>query len=82
MKCNLRQVRLNRDGYDNRGAYWGCDYLRLWVATPEDGSGTVYVRASTREIAARKVREEWPGAVFKGLPPPGASPSLPRPGGG
>lgn len=47
----LFRVRLNRQGYDDGGAYWGLDVDPLWCAMDDDGAQQ-FVRAASREQAA------------------------------
>jgi hypothetical protein len=48
----LQRVRINTQGYDAGGAYWGCS-LPLWCAFGEDKDRQVFVfvRAPDRESA-------------------------------
>ena len=60
----LRQIPLSQ-GYDQGGAYWGTGGT-LWVAWG-DGQEEVqelYMRASTRAEAKRRVLSEFPNAQF------------------
>ena len=45
--CKLYRVRLNRDGYDNGGAYWGAG-LPLYCLTDADANAIGFQRAPSR----------------------------------
>ena len=52
-KCSLRRVRLDSQGYDPSGRYWGAG-APLWLAEGQEGEDEgrySYVRAASREEA-------------------------------
>lgn len=68
MKVWLRQVRLNRQGYTDRGVYYGVGQP-LYIAQWEDpdsrwGEEVLYFRAANRAEAREKVMEQVKGATF------------------
>lgn len=62
-KVTLRRVRLDPDGYDSEGAYWGISQPLYWAAT-DDGELDTTLRADDRDDAKAQVREIIPGARF------------------
>ena len=61
---DIQRVRVNGDGYDSTGAYWGAG-PDVFIATSADGSDEITVRAKTIAEARRKVADELtrkPGA--------------------
>lgn len=48
--CRLFQVRVDTQGYDDGGAYWGSGE-RLWCARDDEGNEQ-FVRAPNRSVAA------------------------------
>lgn len=60
-KVHLRQVPLDRGGYDPGGAYWGVADP-LWCAWQGDQS--VYFRAADRSAARAELLNAAPGLVF------------------
>lgn len=63
VRFTLREIRINRGGYDASGAYWGLGDPLYW-ASPDDGGDDSYFRASTRDAAKDIVRRHYPGARF------------------
>ena len=64
---SLRRIRLDRDGYDERGRYYGIDepLWRIWNADDtEEGSEEIdfFIRAIDREAARREAVRMYPGA--------------------
>lgn len=55
IKLHLTTVRLNSQGYDNTGRYWGIGE-RLWAYSDQDWNIIGHLRASTREIAKQAIR--------------------------
>lgn len=51
-KINLFRVRLNNEGYDDGGAYWGLPTYDLYCARARDGGYFQTVRAKSRLHAA------------------------------
>lgn len=60
-KITLSRVRLDRQGYDSRGSYWGAG-APLFAYESEDYSAYGHVRAADRAGAKRKLREMYPRA--------------------
>jgi len=61
----LREVRLDRGGYDSDGRYWGANIHgvgRLFAV--DDGERTEHLRASDRAAAKRKLQAECPAIRF------------------
>jgi hypothetical protein len=61
---DIQRVRVNGDGYDNSGAYWGAG-PDVFIATSADGADEITVRAKTITEARQKVAVELarkPGA--------------------
>ena len=61
---DIQRVRVNGDGYDRTGAYWGAG-PDVFIATSSDGADEITVRAKTIAEARRKVADELtrkPGA--------------------
>ena len=76
-KLDIQRVRVNRDGYDASGAYWGAG-PDVFIATTPDGADEITVRARNVADARDKVAAELtrqPGAAKpKDEPIGGASP--------
>ena len=53
----LQSIRVNAEGYDNSGAYWGAG-PDVFIATSEDGRDEVTVRAKTVRQAREKIAAE------------------------
>lgn len=53
----LQRIRVNADGYDNSGAYWGAG-PDVFIATSQDNSDQVTVRAKTVRQARDKLAAE------------------------
>lgn len=62
VKWTLQRVRVDAEGYDPGGAYWGLGQPLYWACN-EDGEST-YFRASSREAAKAHVRTLDPDAKF------------------
>ena len=58
----LRRVRINSDGYDSGGAYWGLG-APLWECMDQDGNGRVF-RARDRDAAKAAILADFEGARF------------------
>ena len=56
-KINIQRVRVNRDGYDASGAYWGAG-PDVFIATTVDGAREITVRAKSVTEAREKVAVE------------------------
>ena len=63
VKVALRRIRINAQGYDAGGAYWGVGAPLYWAGT-ESGDWEAYFRARDREAAKRYVAEQLTGATF------------------
>jgi len=63
-RLTLRRIRLNGD-YDHLGTYWGSGAPLYWCAS-DDGLLELTLRASSREQAMSRVREQYPKAMFYG----------------
>ena len=64
-KLTLRRIRINSDGYDANGTYWGLSSINdlYWYADAgENLDGTVW--AKDREDAKREVLLKHPGVEF------------------
>lgn len=61
-KLYLRQVPLDRGGYDSGGAYWGLG-PRLYYVEDQDGNSQFF-RARDRDAAKAKIVADWPDATF------------------
>lgn len=76
-KLDIQRVRVNRDGYDASGAYWGAG-PDVFIATTPDGADEITVRARNVADARDKVAAELtrqPGTTKpKDEPIGGASP--------
>jgi hypothetical protein len=53
-KLGLQRIRVNRDGYDADGAYWGVGPDAFIVSVGEDGSDEITVRAKPAAEARQK----------------------------
>ena len=65
VKLDIQRVRVNRDGYDASGAYWGSG-PDVYIATAPDGSEEITVRALSVSEAGVRVAAELarqPGAT-------------------
>lgn len=62
-KFYLERVRLNSQGYDSGGAYWGIGQ-RLYWAHDYPATHECFVRANDREAAKDAVRVTFPKAEF------------------
>ncbi len=56
-KHEFQRIRVNRDGYDSSGAYWGAG-PDVFIATCEDGADEITVRARNVTEARQKVATE------------------------
>lgn len=61
-KVRLQRVRLNQDGYDAGGAYWGVGKPLYWAA--DDGDMELWLRAWNRTEAKQHVLSKYPSARF------------------
>jgi hypothetical protein len=59
----LHRVHLDKDGYDEGGAYWGLGETLYWAVT-ETGETERFFRAGNEEAAQAVVLNEWPHATF------------------
>lgn len=62
--CGLAVVRINSQGYDSGGAYWGTG-MRLYLCTNADNRELMYIRATDRAAAKERLTREFPGITFK-----------------
>jgi hypothetical protein len=62
-KVTLRRVRIDSQGYDPEGAYFGINNPIYWAAT-DDGAFDWVMNAATREEAKAQVRKVIPYARF------------------
>lgn len=62
-KFTLRQVRINFQGYDSGGAYWGVGSPLYW-ASNQDCTIEFFFRAFDRRNAREVVEARHPGARF------------------
>jgi hypothetical protein len=81
-KLDIQRVRVNRDGYDASGAYWGAG-PDVFIAATADGVREITVRAKSVTEAREKVAVELarpPGQPKTGAREPigGASPNKAR----
>jgi hypothetical protein len=60
----LRRVRINADGYDGLGTYWGLGAPLYWFASA-DGYIDRTVRAEDRETARAFVLHHYPNATVR-----------------
>lgn len=60
----LREVSIDRDGYDCNGTYFGTG-ITLWWYADESGEIDGVLRARTRTEAKSKVVEMYPTATFR-----------------
>ena len=71
-RLDIQRIRVNRDGYDASGAYWGAG-PDVFIATTADGTEEITVRARTITEARRKIAAELarpPGAARIGQQEP------------
>jgi hypothetical protein len=71
-KLDFQRIRVNRDGYDKSGAYWGAGH-DVFIATTAAGAEEITVRARTIAEARQKVAAELerrPGEPRVGEPDP------------
>jgi hypothetical protein len=61
VKARLYKHRIQNDGYDRHGQYWGLG-MPLWRCETDDG--TFYQRAHTRPDAKAKLIALYPYLVF------------------
>lgn len=61
---SVSRVRLNRDGYDRLGTYFGIGNPLYWVHS-KDCSVDYVIRATNRSTAVRAVRQGYPAAQVK-----------------
>lgn len=64
-KHDIQRLRVDAQGYDNDGAYWGAG-PDVFIATSEDGSDQITVRARTLTEARTRIADEiarQPGEV-------------------
>lgn len=69
-KLELQRIRVDAQGYDSSGAYWGAG-PDVFIATAPDGSDEITVRAANVAEAREKIAREL-------ARPPGAPSSEPR----
>lgn len=62
-RWHLRRLKVNRQGYDTGGAYWGVG-KPLFHAQTEFGDLVRYYRAYRREEAKDLLQADFPGALF------------------
>jgi len=62
-KVRLERVRINSQGYDPGGAYWGTGEP-LWVAHNADAYVELFTRAPDRSAAKARIAERFPLARF------------------
>ena len=71
-KHEFQRIRVNRDGYDSSGAYWGAG-PDVFIATSEDGADEITVRARNVSEAQKKVADKLarePGQARNGKSDP------------
>jgi len=54
---DIQRIRVNRDGYDSSGAYWGAG-PDVFIATTADGKDEITVRARKITEAHQKIADE------------------------
>lgn len=62
-KMVLRRIRINSDGYDVNGTYWGNGNPLYWAAST-DGEIEMTFRALSRDMARQQVLDRYPNAKF------------------
>ena len=69
-----QRLRIDRDGYDHDGAYWGAGF-DVFILTTPDGEHQITVRARTvtlaREHAVRELRQ---AGILSPAPDPSSKP--------
>jgi hypothetical protein len=60
VKLEAQRARLDRDGYDEMGSYWGVGEPLWWVTT-EDNSWSINLRARTAHSAIARARVLYDG---------------------
>lgn len=60
----LRRVKVNAEGYDAGGAYWGVSRSPLFWAYCRETGAEVWTRAEDRDAAKAAVRGRFPRATF------------------
>jgi hypothetical protein len=63
MTLILTKIRLDHQGYDSKGTYWGTG-KPLWHAGDEEGDFSLHFRAYDREEAKEYVLKRYPNAEF------------------
>lgn len=56
-KHDIQRIRVDAQGYDSDGAYWGAG-PDVFIATSEDGSDQITVRARTLTEAGKRIADE------------------------
>lgn len=72
IKLQMERLKWVDGDYDQKGAYWGggngdsvyCAYAYVYPPVDMDFSAVVFVRAKSRKVAKRLVREHFPKAKF------------------
>ncbi len=69
MKLYLQKVKIDRQGYDGRGKYWGVwapgtPGKHLYNASSDNGDVDLYLRADDRLDAEVQVLKQYPNAKF------------------
>ncbi len=65
MKFILQRVRLNKEGYDSNGAYWGVDMPLYWAYYfDHEHNINEYIRARDRDHAKTIIKLDHPNATF------------------
>jgi hypothetical protein len=66
IKLNATRERINRQGYDARGRYWGIGE-KLWRVSVVDPTTDVYVDEHVRAANSREAKTKVIAAMMKGL---------------
>jgi len=62
-KVYVSEVRIDSQGYDRGGAYWGIGGPLFWV-TDATGEFSYFLRACSRKDAIMTLREDFPELTF------------------
>jgi hypothetical protein len=63
-QCSLVRIRLNRQGYDENGTYWGSGSPLYRAECAEDTGFLYYLRADDRNDAKTVLKNMFPSIRF------------------
>lgn len=64
-KCRIVHLKVNRDGYDQGGAYWGCAFRRIYMLVTDTDPEYATVEALSAMEAYGKFEARFPGIQWR-----------------